>query len=71
MRQLQAWCESPYTHHNVISVYKYLRKGQLIEDLIREKIIVVDENNRMIKKWNRVMMEKYGVDTSDISSTNR
>ncbi len=60
MRQLQAWCESPYAHHKVISVYKYLRKGQLIEDLIREKIIVVDENNRMIKKWNRVMMEKYG-----------
>lgn len=60
MKQLKEWCDSEYSHPKVKSVYAYLNKGTLIKDLIQEKIIFVDENNKFIEKWNKVFEEKYG-----------
>lgn len=58
--QLKKWCESEYAHPKVQSVYQYLSKGCLIEDLIEEKIIYVDENEKFIEKWTNSIKEKYG-----------
>jgi CRISPR-associated protein Csd1 len=58
--QLKEWCNSQYKHPKVESVYVYLSKGTLIEDLITEKVIFVDENNKFIEKWNKNMEEKFG-----------
>lgn len=60
MNQLHKWCASPFTHPKVKSVYEYLSKGRLIEDLIKEKIIYVDENDHFIEKWDKDLTEKYG-----------
>lgn len=60
MKQLNKWCDSKYSHPKVKSVYEYLKKGTLIKDLIQEKIMFVDENNKFIEKWNKNFEEKYG-----------
>jgi CRISPR-associated protein Csd1 len=60
MNQLKEWCDSPYAHPKVKRVYNYLSKGTLIEDLIEEKIMYVDEHNKLIDKWNKAMEDKYG-----------
>ncbi|WP_144463661.1 type I-C CRISPR-associated protein Cas8c/Csd1 [Siminovitchia fortis] len=60
MDQLKTWCESEYSHPKVESVYAYLSKGRLIEDLVEEKIIYVDENDKFIEKWTNSIKEKYG-----------
>lgn len=60
IEQLKNWCNSPFAHEKVKSVFKYVQKGTLVEDLIKEKILYVDENNRLIEKWNNAIAEKYG-----------
>lgn len=60
MNQLKEWCDSEYSHPKVQSVYTYLSKGTLVEDLINEKIIYVDENLQFIEKWSKSLDEQYG-----------
>lgn len=48
---LRAWCESPDSHPKVISVLTYLSKGTLMTDLIREKILWLDAQHRLLEKW--------------------
>ena len=58
MNQLRAWCESDDAHPKVRSVYTYLSKGTLMTDLIREKVLWVDEQGKLIRKWTVDMGEK-------------
>jgi len=44
MQQLEKWHLSPYTHEKVDAVYFYLKKGSLIQDLVREKALEVNES---------------------------
>jgi CRISPR-associated protein Csd1 len=60
MNQLMKWCTSEFAHPKVRSVYDYLAKGRLVEDLINEKIIYVDGNKQFIEKWTKELTEKYG-----------
>ncbi|USG67406.1 type I-C CRISPR-associated protein Cas8c/Csd1 [Brevibacillus ruminantium] len=60
LEQLLSWCESPASHPKVKSVYTYLCKGTLMADLIREKVLWVDEQGKLLDKWTTVMEEKYG-----------
>ncbi|QQE75939.1 type I-C CRISPR-associated protein Cas8c/Csd1 [Brevibacillus composti] len=60
MEQLLSWCESPAAHPKVKSVYTYLSKGTLMADLIREKVLWVDEQEKLIEKWTPTLEEKYG-----------
>lgn len=52
INQLQEWCESQFSHPDVVSIYNYIKKGTLIEDLINKNILFVDENNTLLKKWD-------------------
>ena len=58
LRNLRAWCESPASHPKVKSVYFYLSKGTLLTDLIREKILLLDGQGKLIEKWTNAMGEK-------------
>jgi CRISPR-associated protein Csd1 len=58
MKQLRDWCESPEAHPKVQSVFAYLSKGTLMADLIREKVLWVDERGKLIGKWTAAMGEK-------------
>lgn len=60
IKQLENWVSSPYSHTKVKSIYNYLIKETLIEDLIEHGILFVDENNQLIKKWSHEYEEKIG-----------
>ncbi|MCK5542678.1 MAG: type I-C CRISPR-associated protein Cas8c/Csd1 [Desulfobacterales bacterium] len=48
---LKEWCKSEFSHPKAQMVLKYIDKGQVIEDLVANKILHTDENNRLLKKW--------------------
>lgn len=52
IKQLEDWAESPYGHPKVKSIFNYLKKGQLIHDLVKSRILAVDEKNLLIEKWH-------------------
>ncbi|AWB43161.1 type I-C CRISPR-associated protein Cas8c/Csd1 [Paenibacillus sp. CAA11] len=60
LNQLKAWCDSSYKHPKVESVYHYIAKGTLMTDLIKDQILWVDEDNKLLKSWTSAMEEKQG-----------
>lgn len=55
IEQLESWAKSEDAIDKVRSIYTYLSKGQLIEDLINSKlsIIALDNNGKLISKWEK------------------
>ena len=51
MDQLKDWCDSEYGNVEIRAVYKYLKKGRLIEDLIAHRILIAGEDGKLLKKW--------------------
>jgi len=51
LKQLEAWCSSPYENAKVKAVLSYVKKGQLIQDLIREKVLYLNEEGALLDKW--------------------
>lgn len=60
IKQLKDWANSPYAVSKVRSIYDYLSKGRLIEDLVKHKILYVDANNRLIDKWDKHAESLHG-----------
>ena len=58
---LERWYFSEYTHPKVAAIYRYIKKGKVIEDLIRYKVLVLDENGKLDSKvkWQGVSQDKY------------
>lgn len=61
MKMLTEWCESSYKHPKVEPVLKYLRKGNLIRDLVTFKVLFVDENNKLSNQWAGEEKEKPAI----------
>lgn len=57
--QLQEWAESPFASDKVKSIYRYLKRGCLIRDLVDRKILVA-EHGRLVSKWDKSLDEKFG-----------
>lgn len=51
--QLKEWVESPYAIEKVKSIYTYLRKGQLIKDLVNERVLWLDSNDQLLASWDK------------------
>lgn len=49
--QLAAWCGSPHRHPKAEAVLAYVRKGQLVADLVREKILHVCAEGKLLGNW--------------------
>ncbi|WP_214798744.1 MULTISPECIES: type I-C CRISPR-associated protein Cas8c/Csd1 [unclassified Exiguobacterium] len=49
IRNLKDWSESPYSFDQLKSIYNYLKKGKLVEDLLKEKLI--EKNDDESVKW--------------------
>lgn len=60
IEQLKNWAISPYATSKVKSIYSYLSKGRLIEDLVKEGILFLDANGKLISKWDKKYEELYG-----------
>lgn len=49
-KQLSEWCASPFSHTKVCAVRDYVRAGQVIADLIKEKILHVGDDGKLKSK---------------------
>ena len=66
IKQLKEWATNESTHRKVELIYNYVKKGTVIEDLVAEKVLFVDEHDKLIEKWTRQDDEKYGIEKPDI-----
>ncbi len=53
MKDLETWCASPYSHPKVRVILGYLRRNSLVSDLVKAKVIPVDENGGVIRAWKK------------------
>ncbi|MEK4509142.1 type I-C CRISPR-associated protein Cas8c/Csd1 [Paenibacillus anaericanus] len=53
IKQLGEWANSPHGTSKVRSIYNYLKKGQLIRDLVEHNILFIDSDHRLIEKWDK------------------
>lgn len=51
-KQLSQWCESEYTHPKAEAVYKYIRKGHVVADLVSASVLFIDESGQLLSDWS-------------------
>ncbi|MDL2233432.1 type I-C CRISPR-associated protein Cas8c/Csd1 [Ruminococcaceae bacterium OttesenSCG-928-L11] len=61
MENLKAWCASPHATPAVRAVYRYLERGCLIADLIRDGVLYVDEAGAFPDEWEDNGAEKPAI----------
>lgn len=49
--QLKNWCESSFCHPKAKAVLEYVRKGNVVADLVREKILHVGNDKVLLTAW--------------------
>jgi CRISPR-associated protein Csd1 len=50
--QLEQWCSSPYAHPKAEAVLNYLLGHSLLDDLAREKVLVVENGGTLADTWD-------------------
>lgn len=48
VKQLSTWCESTFSHPKAEAVLEYVRKGTVVADLIREKVLHVTDDGVLL-----------------------
>lgn len=66
LNQVKQWATGPYAHSKIKLIYHYVKQGQVIQDLVREKILFTDENNQLIEKWTTKEEKKYNIEKPEI-----
>ena len=51
LKQLKAWCESPFAHPKVQAVLHYVAKGRVVADLVEADIFPLDSEGKVLNKW--------------------
>ncbi|TCP29034.1 CRISPR-associated Csd1 family protein [Scopulibacillus darangshiensis] len=60
MEQLGKWCHSKHSHPRIEAIYKYLLKSTMTKDLVKSKVLLLDERNQLINKWTKREKDLYG-----------
>lgn len=50
-KQLTTWCESSFSHPKARAVLEYVRKGTVVADLVREKVLHVGDDKFLLTAW--------------------
>jgi len=62
IEQLEAWCQSKFTHRKAEAICKYLMKGRLLQDLVKEKVVFLNPDgtlkDRLVKDEVKVGLFK-------------
>ncbi|KAB3529679.1 type I-C CRISPR-associated protein Cas8c/Csd1 [Alkaliphilus pronyensis] len=53
LKDLRDWAESEFTNIKLQAVYKYVKKGCLIKDLVEAKILSLNKNGMLEEKWDK------------------
>ncbi len=48
LKQLDGWCRSTHSHSKAQAVKKYVEKGTVVQDLVKNKILVLDEGGNLL-----------------------
>ena len=51
LKQLKAWCESPFAHPKVQAVLNYVAKGRMVADLAEAGVFPLDSDGKVLNKW--------------------
>jgi len=51
IEQLKLWCNSSFSHPKAKAVFAYVRKGTVVADLVREKILHVGTQDSLLTFW--------------------
>lgn len=66
-KQLGQWANESDAPHEVKAIYTYIAKGEVIKDLVEEKIFPVDQDNKVISKiTGKDRPDIYKVVTGDV-----
>lgn len=58
MAQLKDWCDSPYGNKQIRAIYRYLKKGRLVEDLVKDQVLPLGEDGKVLDKWTGANEDK-------------
>ncbi len=50
-KQLMSWCESSFAHPKARAVLEYVRKGTVVANLVREKVLHVGDDKFLLTAW--------------------
>ncbi len=48
IKNLTAWCSSPYSHKRICAILSYVKKSCVIADLVRSGVLHLDENGHLL-----------------------
>jgi CRISPR-associated protein Csd1 len=51
LEQLTAWCVSPFAHPKAQAVLDYVRRGRVVNDLVREQLLYLDSDGTLLTQW--------------------
>ena len=49
---LEAWANSAWPHEKLSIILKYIKKGNVVRDLVDAGILPIAENGQLLRKWN-------------------
>lgn len=49
---LSAWCASPFAHPKAQAVLDYVRRGSVVADLAKEKLLHLGVDGKLLMEWN-------------------
>ena len=61
IEQLRKWAELKYCHPKVKAIYQYVKKGNVIKDLINEKLLVLKKNKLVIGRESDNTGEEFPI----------
>ena len=60
LAQLERWCESSFSHPKAVAVLKYVKKGNVIGDLINHKVLIANKGE-LLRRWDGDKKEKPAI----------
>lgn len=50
-QQLAGWCDSSCAHSKAVAVYRYIKKGELVKNLIESKVFHIGDDGKFLAYW--------------------
>ena len=50
---LENWCSSQFSAPKIEAVLKYVKKGSVIKNLIDQQILIIDNDDKLLTKWEK------------------
>ena len=64
--ELEKWCTSQYKHPKALAVFEYIKRGQVIKNLIEEKVLSLGSDGKLLKQRDGKKQNKTVTDIFDL-----